>query len=143
MLNSDEGVFEFVKQHLIHQGQKSVRHKVSSQHELYFGIHNNCCYRGVENLKCAIGCLVENDFYDPNMEQKDISNDFVRVIVKQSLPNWKPNWDMLQDLQELHDEYYPEEWEWKLEELEAQLFRREELLKKDDEDIKRLLNYEN
>jgi len=117
MLNSDEGVFEFVKQHLIHQGQKSVVEFESEMiEELQSG--NQCRYRGPENLKCAIGCLVDDIFYTIDMEEKDISNVVVRNIVKHSLPNWKPNWDMLQDLQELHDEYDPEEWENKLEKLE-------------------------
>jgi len=110
MLKTDEGVFEFVKQHLINQGQKSVENEDID--------HNSCRYRGEENLKCAVGCLIEDHFYDPDMERKEITHDFVKVIVRQSLPNWKPNWDMLQDLQELHDEHEPEEWEFRLEKLE-------------------------
>jgi len=141
MLKTDEGVFEFVKQHLINQGQKSLQHIETEDDHLTK--HNSCRYRGIQNLKCAIGCLIEDDFYDPDMEQRDIGSDFVKIIVRQSLPNWKPNWDMLQDLQELHDECDPEEWENKLEKLEEQTFHREKLLKKDDEEIRKLLNYEN
>jgi hypothetical protein len=50
---------------------------------------------------------------------------------------------MLLDLQVVHDEYEVEEWECKLQELEEQTFHREELLRKDDEKIRKLLNYEN
>ena len=64
-------------------------------------------------------------------------------LIKKSLPNWVINKNMLLDLQVIHDEYEVEEWECKLQELEEQTFHREELLKKDDEEIKRLVNYEN
>lgn len=130
MLTTDEGVFEFVRQHLLNQGQKSE------------GV-SSCFYKKNNGLSCAIGCLIENEFYVDNLEFKNGDDPIVIDAVKKSLPNWVINKNMLLDLQVIHDEYEVEEWEFRLQELEEQTFHREELLKKDDEEIKRLLNYEN
>ena len=130
MLTTDEGVFEFVKQHLLNQGQKSE------------GV-SSCFYKKNNGLSCAIGCLIENEFYNDNLEFKNGDDPIVIDAVRKSLPNWVINENMLIDLQVVHDEYEVEEWECKLQELEEQTFRREELLRKDDEEIRKLLNYEN
>lgn len=130
MLTTDESVFEFVRQHLLNQGQKSE------------GV-SSCFYKKNNGLSCAIGCLIENEFYVDNLEFKNGDDPIVIDAVKKSLPNWVINKNMLLDLQVIHDEYEVEEWEFRLQELEEQTFHREELLKKDDEEIKRLVNYEN
>ena len=130
MLTTDESVFEFVRQHLLNQGQKSE------------GV-SSCFYKKNNGLSCAIGCLIENEFYVDNLEFKNGDDPIVIDAVKKSLPNWVINKNMLLDLQVIHDEYEVEEWEFRLQELEEQTFHREELLKKDDEEIRRLLNYEN
>ena len=130
MLTTDEGVFEFVKQHLLTQGQKSE--SITS-----------CFYKKSNGLSCAIGCLIENEFYNDDLEFKNGDNPIVIDALTKSLPNWIINKNMLLDLQLIHDEYEVEEWECKLQELEEQTFNREELLRKDDEEIRRLLNYEN
>ena len=127
MLTTDKGVFEFVKQHLITQGQKSE--SITS-----------CYYKQPNGLRCAIGCLIDDEFYNENLEFKNGDDPIILDAVQKSLPNWKINHNMLIELQELHDEVEVEEWEWKLEELEQLTFNREELLRKDDERIKELLN---
>ena len=127
MLTTDEGVFEFVKQHLITQGQKSES-------------STSCYYKQSNGLRCAIGCLIEDEFYNENLEFKNGDDPMVLSAIQKSLPNWKINKGMLIKLQELHDEIEVEEWEWKLEQLEQLTFNREELLRKDDERIRKLLN---
>jgi len=120
MLNSDEGVFEFVKQHLIHQGQKAMAIPYDNQ---YGDNEYKCFYRLKDkNLKCAVGCLIEDQFYDPSMEQKGVIDLYVRSIVSNSLPNWEPNWEMLTSLQEVHDHYEVYEWEDKLKAVYARYF---------------------
>ena len=120
MLTTDEGVFEFVKQHLLTQGQRSE--SITS-----------CFYKQSNGLTCAIGCLIENEFYNDNLEFHNGNDAIIIKAVQKSLPNWNINTDMLLALQELHDECEVEEWEWKLDQLEAETFHREELLKMDDE----------
>lgn len=127
MLITDEGVFEFVKQHLITQGQKSE-------------FITSCYYKQSNGLRCAIGCLIEDEFYNENLEFKNGDDPIILDAVQKSLPNWKINKGMLIELQELHDEIEVDEWEWKLEQLEQLTFNREELLRKDDQRIRKLLN---
>jgi len=109
-LNSDESVFNFVKQHLINQGKKSMVYYVGG-----FDDDVKCLYRGRDNLKCAIGCLIGDEFYTEDVEEKGIIDLFVQKIVSLSLPNWKPNWELLSALQEIHDRFEIESWEKQLE----------------------------
>ncbi len=125
MLTTDEGVFEFVKQHLITQGEKS-----SST--------TSCYYRDSSKLSCAVGCLIEDQFYNVGLEFHNGDDPVVIEAVQKSLPNWVINKDMLLYLQSIHDEYEVDEWEWQLEILEKQLFHREELL---EEDNKKLMEF--
>lgn len=116
MLTTDEGVFEFVKQHLITQGQKS-----SSS--------TSCYYKNTLGLKCAIGCLIEDKFYDDNLEFKNGDDPIVLNAVRKSVPNWKINKNMLLKLQELHDEFEPNEWKYSLNYLQEEYFNEKELEK--------------
>ena len=125
MLTTDEGVFEFVKQHLITQGEKS-----SST--------TSCYYRDSEELSCAVGCLIEDQFYNVGLEFHNGDDPVVIEAVQKSLPNWVINKDMLLYLQSIHDEHEVDEWEWQLEILKKQLFHREELL---EEDNKKLMEF--
>ena len=125
MLTTDEGVFEFVKQHLLNQGQKSESSNTS------------CIYKKNNGLSCAVGCLIENEFYNDNLEFKNGDDPIVIDAVRKSLPNWIINKNMLLDLQAIHDECEADEWEWKLQELEAQTFHREELINMDEESQKK------
>ena len=127
MLTTDEGVFEFVKQHLLTQGQKSAT-------------ITSCFYRQNNGLSCAVGCLIEDEFYNSGLEFHNGNDPIVLEAIKKSLPNWNINTDMLVALQEVHDDYEPEEWEHKLEYLERYLFDLENMLKEDDEQIRKLLN---
>ena len=126
MLTSDEGVFEFVKQHLLTQGQKS-----SSS--------TSCYYRDPNGLSCAVGCLIEQQFYNVGLEFHNGDDPVVIEAVKKSLPNWFVNEDMLLALQSIHDGHDVDEWEWQLEILEKQLFHLEELLEEDDKKLKEFL----
>ena len=125
MLTTDESVFEFVKQHLITQGEKS-----SST--------TSCYYRDSSELSCAVGCLIEDQFYNVGLEFHNGDDPVVIEAVQKSLPNWVINKDMLLYLQSIHDEHEVDEWEWQLEILKKQLFHREELL---EEDNKKLMEF--
>lgn len=48
--------YDTVKAHLLKQGERSV------------GPGDMCMYRGPNGLKCAIGCLIPDELYDPKME---------------------------------------------------------------------------
>ncbi len=111
MITTDEGIFEFVKQHLITQGQKSA------------DIHDNCFYRTSKGtLSCAVGCLIEDEFYNSELEYRNVLTEVVMSALHKSLPNWNINTHLLEDLQNIHDVYQPDEWEIRLEILERKIF---------------------
>ena len=126
MLTTDEGVFEFVKQHLLNQGQKSIS-------------STSCFYKQSNGLSCAIGCLIENNFYNDDLEFKNGDDPIVIDAVRKSIPNWVVNVTMLTDLQNVHDEYGPDEWEYELEYLEKVTFHKK-MIEKNNKKLKELLN---
>jgi hypothetical protein len=54
-----------------------------------------CKYRGHDNTKCAIGCLIPDELYDPILEGRAVRSFFHPPTVK--APN-HPNFDPLYDL---------------------------------------------
>jgi alkyl hydroperoxide reductase subunit AhpC len=74
---------------------------------------------GTENdAKCAVGCLILDEFYDTEMEGKTIEPDeMVWDIVVKSNPAWNMtdnSLKMLKALQSIHDGKTPEQWEVEL-----------------------------
>ena len=53
---TNQEIFNKVSNHLIAQGKPSVSK------------NGNCLYRGPRNLKCAIGCLIPDEFYKKSIE---------------------------------------------------------------------------
>jgi hypothetical protein len=80
-------IFNQVKTHLLTQKVKSTA-------------QDSCVYRSPVGHKCAIGCLIPDDKYCPNIEGIGV------VPVDDGNGFWK----LLEDLQRVHDSY--ESWEW-------------------------------
>lgn len=53
---TDQEVFDQVKTHLLSQKVKSMSRT----------LEDTCAYRSANSLKCAAGCLIGDDEYDPN-----------------------------------------------------------------------------
>jgi len=53
---SEQEVFDQVAKHLLTQNKSSR------------AADGYCAYRGEDNLRCAAGCLISDDEYDPKME---------------------------------------------------------------------------
>ena len=65
-----------------------------------------CLYRGPNGNKCAIGALIPDDMYDPKMDEYGGPIDCLRDRFPQIRDLFKDvNIQMLDDLQELHDDY--------------------------------------
>ncbi len=111
-LKTDYDVFSYVKQHLLNQNEKSVDPWSLS-----------CHYRAQKEdgkvLMCAVGCLIDDDFYSDEFENSSPSDNRVRDSIEKTIPGWIYNVDMLSELQNLHDEYDPDNWSLKLEYLES------------------------
>ena len=113
ILNTDYDVFNYVKQHLLNQNEKSV-----DPHTL------SCFYRAQnedgKTLKCAVGCLIDDNFYSEKLENCSPNDLDVRKAVENSIfSDWEYNVSLLSELQNIHDEYESDEWSLKLEHFEG------------------------
>ena len=126
-LKTDRDVFEFIKNHLITQGERSLM-----DNEL------TCAYFGAEGKKCAVGALIREDIYHSSIEEKPVNDRLVRSAVTKSVPNWIINTEMLCELQSIHDGTSDYDWEmvqWKLDEFEVDKLLGENYLKWENEDV--------
>ncbi len=110
-LKTDRDVFEFIRDHLLKQGERSLMDDEMT-----------CAYLGAEGKKCAVGALIREDIYHSSIEEKPVNHSLVRSAVTKSVPNWIINTDMLGELQSIHDNATEYDWEmvsWKLDEFES------------------------
>lgn len=89
-------IFNTVARHLFKQGERAVKRGDVV-----------CKYRA-GNLKCAVGALIPDELYDPDMD-KEFGEDGtgVRSLVNRFgnvLPSWfDEHWRLLESLQLVHD----------------------------------------
>lgn len=86
---SKQEVFEYIVNHLVTQNERSLNKE------------RFCAYRGINNLKCAAGCLIADDEYYPEMEDEawyEIADDF-------NVPC--DHGYLIDQLQTIHDMHYP------------------------------------
>ena len=112
-------VFKQVQQHLLTQGMQSKGEDAS-------GIVR-CMYRGPEELKCAVGCLIADEDYRPSMEGEYIYPCHEFQNIDELGPELEINSEaqylyMLSRLQAVHDTVAPDQWQTELERLEQHLF---------------------
>lgn len=86
-MNNQE-TYNKVKAHLLAQGEPSRQGA-------------DCLYRGANGLKCAIGCLIADDQYDPAFEGQSPEHNQVITAVRAS--GCQADVDLLSKLQEAHD----------------------------------------
>ncbi len=95
-------VFDTVANHLRKQGQWArVANPLPSAWRNQSEI---CAYRTPEGLRCAVGCLIEDEDYDPTMEGKTVDS----LVDEFDLPHLYRHQHLLSRLQELHD--YDKAW---------------------------------
>ena len=90
-------IFETVAKHLLKQGRQS---KITSTSQSQWA---GCMYRGPDGTSCAVGCLIPDDKYNPNMEEKNVQ--FIIAMnygLDKTIFNEK-NLDILMQLQWVHD----------------------------------------
>lgn len=94
-------VFEKVRFHLLTQKSKS---------HVAPGL---CVYRGSNGSKCAVGCLIKDEFYNPSFEGKACNHvTIVNALVASEVESYdKQMLRMLLNLQDIHDNFDPEHWE--------------------------------
>lgn len=108
MLTNQE-IYDKVKSHLLTQG---VRSKLSRDH-LFVG-SGGCAYRGQDNTKCAVGCLIPDELYDYKIEGRAVLGSPLLVSILTKLGISDESYGLLVTLQEIHDSYDPALWESRL-----------------------------
>jgi hypothetical protein len=70
--------------------------------------HGGCRYRNEKGQKCAIGCLIPDSQYRPELEGEKISCTSVQAAIG---PEFQAaSLELMGNLQEIHDDYDPSEW---------------------------------
>ena len=105
MLTMQE-VFNKVCDHLLAQGARSETDPNSDMHV--------CAYRGANDMQCAVGCLIKDEYYSPGLEGLSGGAVAVKKALEQSGVNaygfTNPTFQLLRELQRLHDHVLPESW---------------------------------
>lgn len=73
--------------------------------------HMNCMYRGQGGLKCAVGCLIADDEYKASFEGVLWSC----LVEDEQVPD--AHHFLVARLQHIHDEYRPDDWDFRLKKL--------------------------
>lgn len=108
-------LFNAVAKHLLTQKQKSEGKFINPSGEHTYG----CAYRGLNGLKCAVGGVIPDEMYKPEMEGRAVNTLFIYFkCVREYLG--ADNEEMLSELQWLHDSWVPKLWPRKLRGLAAQ-----------------------
>ena len=101
---TEQELFTTVATHLLQQLQVSIN------------CMGECQYRGPNNMRCAIGCLIADDDYVPDMEGKIIKDLFAIYPDNPSvsaMSDVEPA--LVYELQRLHDERETYRWRSELE----------------------------
>lgn len=104
---TNQQIFDTVAAHLLKQRKKSLKDGL-------------CVYRSghkaSSRVRCAIGCLIKDEFYHKRIE--DNTPDIPKVLkaLKDSgIGRMTPlKMDLLHSLQRVHDSYEPREWDARL-----------------------------
>lgn len=86
-MKSKQEIFDTVVNHLHKQGKPAE-------------VGNTCRYRTEDGLMCAVGCLIPDDKYKPEMEGH-VAYDILRILP----PEVAEHIEMLDDLQWIHDSW--------------------------------------
>lgn len=93
--------FDIICKHMLEQNERSVS-KVSGA----------CRYRGQSGMMCAIGVLIDDEHYYPEIEGKSACETVVRQSLRSS--GWELDDSFLVALQDIHDLAAPEKWKERL-----------------------------
>jgi hypothetical protein len=85
-------LFDKAVVHLFEQGHPAYVHRDGLK-------TSTCAYRGGGTTACAVGCLIPDDRYVPDMEEHTVEDDTVRKI----MPELRAFEPMLYDVQTVHD----------------------------------------
>ena len=102
-------IFDQVAEHLFTQSSKAT-------YSVPGGLKPKCAYRGENNCVCAIGSLIPDCEYNPDMESNSVSS-LVSKFYKKTETVDDQLVRFLQDLQGTHDAYLIPSWKPRLKEI--------------------------
>ena len=121
-------MFDTVVHHLLNQNEKAVQPST-----------NDCVYKAENGNKCAVGCLIKDDYYDARFEGVRVASlqdqclSPQEALLKDALHNsgvpvTSRSIAILDMLQSVHDNYFPKDWEnqFKMVEDRVKLYEKEE-----------------
>ena len=93
-------IFYKVEKHLLKQNEQAK-------------VRNRCKYRTSSGLSCAVGCLIPDGMYTNKIENRPIDDlplNILEPIVGVQRYKVERKLELLNDLQEMHDNRLPEKW---------------------------------
>lgn len=109
-LATAQEVFDQVAQHLLTQNRKSLKQDNAT-------VTAKCSYRGDGGLKCAAGCLIADDEYKEEMDERGGMTWGVMCEVNIAPSDHK---SLIGDLQTAHDSFPVAEWPGRLKQIAHQ-----------------------
>lgn len=104
-------VFCKVREHLLTQMAKATDFDV-------------CRYRAPDGKRCAVGCLIKDEFYTPDLEGLPTDMHPVCVALEQSGVPITPHMiEILNELQWIHDQHKVTDWKQELNDLADKYFQ--------------------
>ena len=105
-------VFNKVSEHLLAQNEQALDGNWE------------CVYRSDTGLKCAVGCLIEDEFYSEDLEYLSLTSAglVAKALQRSGVVTTNETLSLLQKLQKLHDRKEPEAWEEGLKKLKRKFF---------------------
>ena len=120
MNTAEKELFNRVKAHLLEQGERAHR---ASQLEGFD--HYKCWYHLPSGLKCAVGCLITDELYHPDMEGSTIVDEpLYSGLIDSGIDMGGKAVSILRKLQNVHDHVDPSEWSEAIDRVEVQLMRK-------------------
>lgn len=107
-LATAQQVFDQVATHLLTQNKRSYNEELAT-----------CAYRSPDGLKCAAGCLISDEEYNPEWEDTNwpgLCGEFP-ITIQEHEPLTAKHSCLITELQKIHDNVEPDEWPISLESL--------------------------
>jgi hypothetical protein len=101
----DIDAFNKMKAHLLAQNEQSRRAGMG-----------RCAYRGDNNTKCAVGCLIPDSEYQIDFEHLQTHD-----VIARCPSLWGIDTSLLMTMQRMHDATSPVHWPARLDEIELEL----------------------
>ena len=101
---TNQEIFNKVYKHMLKQGRRSLLNYMDGM----------CAYRGNDGLKCAVGCLIEDENYFFGLERFSAHSVAVQVaLAKSGVDNIHQGntLELIGALQKIHDMTEPSSWE--------------------------------